>query len=402
MVDLPLPAPRRRRLPIWAAGVLVALLLGLGVAFFSRGQQSSVKLARVEVGAFSRTVRGVGVLRAAESSLVVAEVPGRVVELRHLVGETVPQGEVLVRLENPRLVQEAAEAQARVSALVHEAAASGATLLAQVLQAEAARVEAESRMRQARAELAAKEALAKEGLLSQLELGAAQAAAEAAVSLWEVAKKREEALLRQAQEANKAQEARLEEARAAAARAAAGLKALSVTSPRPGIVEELSVEAGGWVEAGSVVGKVSNPEGLEAVLEIPQEEAGNLSLGMPVRVFVTEHSLWGVVRGLGPAARQGTVQVLVSPREAWPTSLRPGLTAEGEILVEQKDKALLVVRPQEYRGPGEGFVYQALGSKAVARGWFLGALLAKRSKSGKAFCRTTWWLWCTRHGKGRR
>ncbi|MFN3413407.1 MAG: hypothetical protein ACK42L_05035, partial [Thermoanaerobaculum sp.] len=108
------------------------------------------------------------------------------------------QGEVLIRLENPKLKQEVNEAQSQLSALVHEAAATEATLLAQVLQVQAARVEAESRMRQAEAELAAKQALAREGLLSQLDLAAAQTAAAAAASLWEVAKKREEVLWRQA------------------------------------------------------------------------------------------------------------------------------------------------------------------------------------------------------------
>lgn len=377
MVDLPLPAPRRR-LPGWAPGLLAALLVGVAVAFLLGGGRDAVEVAVVEEGEFSRTVKGVGLLRAAESTVVVAEVSGRVVDRRRLVGEAVEEGEVLIRLQNPKLKQEVAQTQARVLALTHEAAASEATLLAQALQAEAARVEAESRMRQAQAELEAKKALAKEGLLSQLELSATQVAADAAGSLWEVAKKREEALWRQAQETTKAQKSRLEEARAAAARAAADLSALAVVAPRQGILEEMILEEGAWVEAGTVVGKVSNPESLEAVLEVPQEEAGNLAVGLPVRVFVTGHDLWGVIRGLGPAARQGTVQVLVRPTEGWPEGLRPGLTVEGEVVVERKGKTLLVRRPQEYRGPGAYLVYAVVGRKAVRRQVIFGNAVGDR------------------------
>ncbi|MFN3413408.1 MAG: HlyD family efflux transporter periplasmic adaptor subunit [Thermoanaerobaculum sp.] len=156
------------------------------------------------------------------------------------------------------------------------------------------------------------------------------------------------------------------------------MAALAVVSPRRGILEEMVLEEGGWVEQGAVIGKVSNPESLEAVLEVPQDEAGSLAVGMPVRLFVTGHQLWGVIRGLGPAARQGTVQMAVSPKGDWPEGLRPGLTVEGEVVVEQKTNALLVVRPQEYRGPGGGFVYVVVGRKAMRRQVLFGSVLGDR------------------------
>lgn len=367
MVDFPLPSPRRRWRPGWLAAALAAGALGLAGMLLLSPEHGRVEVGTAFRGEFQRTVKGVGVLRAAESTLVVASVSGRVVRVAHLAGEWVGSGEPLVVSENPQLVQERVEAEARLAEAIHEAEALSATLAAQLLQAQGARVEAESRAKQAVAEREAKEALAKEGLLSSLELAAVRAAADAQAALLEVAKKREEAISFQVKASSAAQRARVEAARARALRAVEACNALTLRSPRDGLLEDLVVQPGAWVEAGEVVGRVSDVESLEAVVEVPQDEARGLRAGNEVRLYAGGLELKGEVRGLGAAAKQGMVQVFVKRLGSWPRDLRPGSTVEAEIFAEKKRGVLLVPRPDTYRGPGEGFVYVVAGSKAVRR-----------------------------------
>lgn len=367
MVDLPLPSARRRRRPAWLGAVLVAGALGIAGTLLLSRDPGRVELGTVVRGEFQRTVKGVGILRAAESTLVVASVSGRVVRLPHLAGEELVRGEPLVVLENPQLIQERVEAEARLTEAIHEAEALSATLAAQLLQARGARVEAESRAKQALAEREAKEALAREGLLSSLELAAAQAAADAQAALLEVAKEREEAISLQVKATSAAQRARVEAARARASRAVEACNALTLHSPRDGLLEELVVQPGAWVEAGEVVGRVSDIASLEAVVEVPQDEARGLRSGNEVKLYAGGLDLEGEVRGLGAAAKQGMVQVFVKLSGSWSRDLRPGSTVEAEILAEKKRGALLLPRPDTYRGPGEGFAYVVAGSKAVRK-----------------------------------
>jgi len=152
-----------------------------------------------------------------------------------------------------------------------------------------------------------------------------------------------------ADEAFKAQvelrRADLERVRAIAQFQRERVASMRVRAGASGVVQELSLEPGQWVQSGQGLARVASPERLKAVLMVPQGNARDLSLGLPVIVDTRDGKVKGRVIRVDPAVQNGTVTVDVALEGALPRGARPDLSVEGTIEIDRLADVLSVGRP---------------------------------------------------------
>ena len=243
------------------------------------------------------TITAVGTVEPENHVVVASQVEGLVTALRVREGDRVAAGEVVAELDDRELVAELAEAQARL-------------------------VEAESQWRRA-------ETLVAEGLITE-------AATDSARAAHEVSKARVSALRTR-------------------------LSFTRIHAPVAGVVTVRHVELGDLVAARTPVVELAAGR---RVLRVPVSELDvvKLSPGDPVRVAVDAlpgAELAAHVARIFPAAdpqsRLVTVEVVL---EEVPAALRPGFLARAEMVVERVPGALMLPEPAILRGSEvDSFVY---------------------------------------------
>jgi HlyD family secretion protein len=282
-------------------------------------------------------------------------------------GSAVAAGDLLIQLSNPQIVQAAQEAELHVRAAEAELRSRRLQLASAVLQQEAvvaaARVESTEAGDRARAD----NELAAAGLTSALTLKASQGKAEQLGVRADVEQKRLDLLRRSEVTDLSAEESRLEQLRALAGLRRQELDALHIRAGRAGIVQQVAVEAGQRVAAGTNLARVAAPEPLKAVLQISQLEAAAVVPGQRVQVDLHGGVVEGTVSRIDPAVQNGSVAVDVRlPREL-PPAARPDLSVDAAIEIERAPRALQTGRPVHVRANTEVALFRlsADGTGAV-------------------------------------
>ncbi|MGH7729783.1 MAG: efflux RND transporter periplasmic adaptor subunit, partial [Candidatus Eiseniibacteriota bacterium] len=120
---------------------------------------------------------------------------------------------------------------------------------------------------------------------------------------------------------------------------------MQVRAGAAGVVQELGLEPGQWVQSGQRLARVASPERLKAVLMVPQGNARDLSLGLAVVVDTRDGTVRGRVSRVDPAVQNGTVTVDVALEGRMPRGARPDLSVDGTIEIERLADVLSVGRP---------------------------------------------------------
>lgn len=307
----------RTRVAQVAAVVLVAGFVASRTLL--KPEPIEVDAVRVERGAVEDLVTNseAGTVRAREHARLAAERAGRVLEIPRREGAAVRRGEVLVRLD------------ASTAASQLEAARRDAQALDAVHQTAHAALELARRAHERARELGARSLIAPERMEE------ASTALESA-----------EAELRAA-------EARLLGARSAVRLAEDEVAHRVVRAPFDGVVSRRHVEIGESVVPGQPVLDVTDLTRLYVSAPIDERDAGRLRIALPARITVDAHgtAVWrGVVTRLASLVeetedRNRTLEVEVeldAGRPAAGPALRPGMTADVEIVLDRRDGVLRV------------------------------------------------------------
>ncbi|MFQ5738641.1 MAG: efflux RND transporter periplasmic adaptor subunit [Acidobacteriota bacterium] len=121
--------------------------------------------------------------------------------------------------------------------------------------------------------------------------------------------------------------------------------ALKVRAGVDGVLQEVSVEVGQQVAAGSNLGRIAQPETLIAELRIPETQAKDITVGQAASIDARNGIIPGQVIRIDPAVREGTVTVDVSLGRPLPPWARPDLSVDGTIEIERLEDVLYVGRP---------------------------------------------------------
>jgi len=120
---------------------------------------------------------------------------------------------------------------------------------------------------------------------------------------------------------------------------------LKVRAGIDGVLQEVDVEEGQRVAAGTLLAKVADPKKLKAVLQIAETQMKDVRVGMDASVDTRNGTIPGRVIRIDPAALNGTVGVDVELMAALPQGARPELSVDGVIELEHLTDVVYMDRP---------------------------------------------------------
>ena len=120
---------------------------------------------------------------------------------------------------------------------------------------------------------------------------------------------------------------------------------LKVRAGIDGVLQEVDVEEGQRVPAGTLLAKVADPKKLKAVLQIAETQMKDVRVGMDATVDTRNGVIPGRVIRIDPAALNGTVGVDVELMGALPQGSRPELSVDGVIELERLADVVYMDRP---------------------------------------------------------
>jgi HlyD family secretion protein len=308
-------------------------------------ERAAVYIGTVERGPMIREARGTGVLVPEVTWWIPAATAGRVERIEVLPGTSVTSEHALLELSNPQLRLDVLDAERNAEAAQAELESLEAMLLSERLGLEVSVTQAEANLQEARMQLEIHRALSAEGLVSghELELSRLQVAKLEKVD--ETERRRLEVHADSAQARLAGQHARIGQARALLALKREQLDRLTVRAGTPGVLEQMLVQVGEQVDAGTVLAKVTDPTSLKAVLKIPETQAREIRIGQAATIDTRAAVSTGRVMRIDPAVQEGTVAVDVSFDGPLPEGARPDLSVVGTIEIERLDDVLHVGRP---------------------------------------------------------
>jgi multidrug efflux pump subunit AcrA (membrane-fusion protein) len=308
-------------------------------------QRESVWIDTVKRGLMLREVQGQGTLVPEEIRWLSATAPARVERTLVKPGSRVSEQTVLLQLANPDLELSVLEADRGLAAaraeLVNLQSSQDGQRLAQESLVATLRAELSDAKRRA----AADQELAAKGFLSALELAQTKGKADELGGRVGFELKRLDALSSGLAAQLTAQRAQVERLRSIAAYKHREVEALAVRAGVSGVLQELPLQVGQWVAAGTLLAKVAQPERLKAEIRISEIQAKDVQPGQQASVDTYNGVVRGHVLRVDPAVQAGAVKVDIALDGELPAGARPDLSVQATIELERLPGVLFVGRP---------------------------------------------------------
>lgn len=353
----------RIKRPAIIAAVALALVSG-GVMLANidfntqRVDQSRLSIETVRQGTMEIKVRANGQLLPRQIEQLAARVSGRVAKADVKPGAVVQVGQLLVELANPQLIASAEEAQSAWEGAVAELQAAEAELQTNMLNQEVILTQVQFNAEKAKAKTEADEALAREGLISDIELKRSRLELAQLRKTYEIEASRFAKVRDNINVQLAARKSRVTQLARAFDRARSQAADLNVVAGISGIVQTINVEVGQQLQPGSPIGRIARQEQLYAELKVPAREATQVEAGQRVIVDTRNGTVRGVVARVDPGVTEGTVVVDVDLEEALPAGARPHLQVEGTIYISELQKTLFVGKPAYVKNDAVISVYK--------------------------------------------
>lgn len=327
-------------------GVLVAGLLSLGDAL-PRVDPQRVLTATVERGPLVREVRAPGRLVPTNIRWLTTLHAGRVEQIAVEAGQEVGAGESLIQLVN--LDVDLAAVRARSD--IDDARAQRLELQAQtrtaILNQRAKVVGLETALRKVERTSTVDQGLLAAGAVDREQAMANRDDADDVQARLRIEREQLQVQRQSARARVEAQARKVEGLETVAEYRERLREALHVTAPVAGVVQEVAIEPGQWVQPGAVLAKIVEPGRLDARLEVPEGRAREVAVGQSVQVDTRGTVVAGHVLRIDPNVTNGNVVVDVRLDDALPAGARPDQTVTGTIIIETRDEVLQVRRPAQ-------------------------------------------------------
>ncbi len=312
----------------------------------------AVETERLESESLQDSAEYVGTLDAQAGVSLQPEADGRIVQIFVASGDTVSAGDPIMQLSPQRSQSDYNAALASVSA----ARSSQDTASAQLRAARARLTELSADLELSNNDFDRTAALVNQGALPQSQLD--QVARDRAVAQSALASSREEiAALESSLEGARAT---LDQANASANATQQDLLDKTVTAPISGVVGNIPIKLGDYVQAGDQLATITQNQDLDLDIAIPINEAERLRTGLPVKLslFGSDDVIaTGTIRFISPTTDPGTQTVLAKARFSTPTQpLQDEQRLEVQVIWDERP-GVLVPSTAITRLGGETFVF---------------------------------------------
>ena len=340
---------RRRQILFGGLGIAAVVAAGIALAGLDPAapsvEQSSLWLGTVERGEMLREVRGPGVLAPKEIRWIASETAARVERIVVKPGATVEPDTLILELSNPEVEEAQLAAQSELIASEADLAAQRMTLESQALDQKANLAAVESEYESARLQAEAEKELVEKGIIPKIQYRRSELAAQTLRTRLDIERERVTKFASTIRAQLDAQRARTEQLRSTAALRSRQAEGLKVRAGIAGVLQQVPVEEGQQVVAGTNLARVARPDVLMAELRIPETQVKDVVVGQRVKVDTRNGIVPGSVIRIDPAVLNGTVMVDVDLEGALPPGARPDLSVDGTIQIERLPDVLYVGRP---------------------------------------------------------
>lgn len=300
---------------------------------------------QVKRGKFTVSVRGTGVLAPDDIEWLSARVEGTLIKRAVKPGHLVKKGDLIVELSNPRLLQQLAEAQWELTAMVAELTAARVAQESAQQQQQANLLNAQLDYANSQLEFNARAELIGTGAVSKLDFDRTRLAMDQRKqrldSHQQQLTKLEESLIAQ----HKAHQARTSQGQQRLAIIQQQVDDLRVVATMDGTLLELPLILGQRVTMGDKIAKLARQGSLIAELRVPELQIREVAIGQRVIIDTRNNKIEGKVARVDPAVVNGGVQVDVTFFDPLPADARPDLSVDGEIKITEIADTLYVNRP---------------------------------------------------------
>jgi HlyD family secretion protein len=340
-----------RQVAFALAGIIVVSVVSYVLANLEQAapvvEAGTVWEDTVKRGPMVRDVRGLGTLVPEDIRWIPATTQGRVERIVLRPGTPVKPDSVILEMSNPQLEQELVNAELQLQS----AEASLANLRVQVQndllnqRATAASIEAD--YNRADMQVQMNEALAKDQLISQLQLRQSQLDAQQLSVRNQIAKEQLASRADSGRAQLAVQQAAVDQARAVVELRRRERDELKVRAGIDGVLQLIPVEIaeGARVAPGANLARVANPSRLKAEIKVAETQARDIQVGQRAEIDTRITKIPGHVVRIDPSVQNGTRTVDVSLDGELPRGAVPDLSVDGKIILEELADVVFVGRP---------------------------------------------------------
>ena len=144
------------------------------------------------------------------------------------------------------------------------------------------------------------------------------------------------------------------------------MRSLQVRAGIDGVLQQVDVQAGQRVNAGTNIARVARPDRLKAEIRVPEIQAKDISIGQLAKVDTRNGIAEARVSRIDPAVREGTVTVDLTITGQLPAGARPDLTVDATIELERLPDVLYVSRPVSAQEGGSMTLFKVIDDGQAA------------------------------------
>ncbi|HXA57215.1 MAG TPA: efflux RND transporter periplasmic adaptor subunit [Candidatus Acidoferrum sp.] len=352
-MDIARPDEKRKkriRRTIYASvGLLVIVGIGLGLSRLTPAAPSvdraTIYTDGVKRGPMLRDVRGLGTLVPETTWTVPAATDGRVEKRYLLPGTPVKADTVILDLTNPNLEQQTLDAEYQLKGAQATLEQTKALLQNQLMDKRTTAAAVSSQYRTAEMQKETKDQLLANGLASTLDAKTAEVQAEELAKQNDLAQKEVDIFSNSIEAQLAVAQSTVDQKKALYQLNKSQLDRLHIKPGIDGVLQELDVDVGQQVTAGTVLLKVAQPTQLKAALQIAETQAKDIQIGQKASIDTHNGVIPGHVIRIDPAVLNGTRTVDVKLDGALPPGAVPQLSVEGTIEIERLADVMFVGRP---------------------------------------------------------
>jgi RND family efflux transporter, MFP subunit len=349
-LDIPREPPSKKKRYVIGAIAIVAVV-GITAALSTLEpaapsvDRATLWIDTVRQGQMVVQVRGPGTLVPEQIQWISATTGGRVEQIHVRPGTKVEANTLILEMTNPDVQLEALSAEQQLNAAQAVLVQLKLNLQTQKLAQEAVVATARADYQTAKRQEDVALALDKKGLMSPQEVGNAKDQATQAETTFKVETQKLEELSKSVDEQLALQKEQVERLRAIAQYQRKRVESMQVHAGAEGVLQDMDLQPGQWVQPGTLLCKVAQPGRLKAVLRIPETQAKDIQIGQVASVDTRNGIVPGHVIRVDPSVQNGTVTVDVGLEGKLPSGARPDLSVDGTVEIERLKDVMYVGRP---------------------------------------------------------